>query len=113
MTRPPQGRGEREGAPGWAWIMKIYFFNRRTKTGGCYDLKTFCFKGDRTKKFFDLGDEHICMFYDEPHLIAFKCPRSLKDWPNTEYISPDISAKYFPTGNIIKDLFGSTEVTFE
>ena len=22
MTRPPQGRGEREGAPGWEWSMK-------------------------------------------------------------------------------------------
>lgn len=25
MTRPPQGRGEREGAPGWAKIMKRIF----------------------------------------------------------------------------------------
>ena len=108
MTRPPQGRGEREGALGWAWSMKIYCFNELTKEV-TFIAKPLVFRRDRAKKVFKCVNGYVCLYYSRPYLIMFRCASSFKDLPNTEYVPFIFTSKYFPCGDPIKEMIGRME----
>ena len=108
MTRPPQGRGEREGALGCAWSMKIYCFNEITKEVTFID-EPLVFRADRAKEVFECVNGHVCLYYSRPYLIMFRCDASFKNLPNTEYVPFMFTSRYYPSGDPIKEMIGDME----
>lgn len=89
--------------------MKIYCYNEISKETRCFETRSFSFKKDRAKKILECANGHVCLFYNRPNLIMFRCPFSFKDYPNSEYIPFNTTTKYFPSGDPIKETIGRME----